>query len=59
MARVFAYLMQPTGVTLTEEAIFEDVSITIKNALHDCFRSSSDLVGLQKVALGIAMDKLM
>ncbi len=59
MARVFAYLMQPTGVTLTEEAIFQDVSITIKNALHDCFRSSSDLVGLQKVALGIAMDKLM
>jgi glutamate dehydrogenase/leucine dehydrogenase len=59
MARVFAYLMQPSRVTLTEEAIFEDVSITIKNALHDCFRSSSDLVGLQKVALGIAMDKLM
>lgn len=59
MARVFAYLMQPEGVTLTEEAIFEDVSVTIKNALHDCFRTSSDLTGLQKVALGIAMDKLM
>ncbi|MBL7790324.1 MAG: hypothetical protein JNL75_10895 [Chitinophagales bacterium] len=59
MARVFAYLMQPEGVILTEEAIFEDVSITIKNALHDCFRTSSDLTSLQKIALGIAMDKLM
>jgi len=58
MARVFAYLMQPEGVELTEEAIFEDVSMTIKNALHDCFRVSSDLTGIQKVALGIAMDKL-
>lgn len=59
MARVFAYLMQPEGVILTEEAIFEDVSVTIKNALHDCFRTSSDLTSLQKIALGIAMDKLM
>jgi glutamate dehydrogenase/leucine dehydrogenase len=58
MARVFAYLMQPEGVVLSEEAIFEDVSVTIKNALHDCFRTSSELNGLQKVALGIAMDKL-
>ena len=59
MARVFAYLMHPEGVTLTEESIFEDVSVTIKNALHHCFRTSSDLTGLQKIALGIAMDKLM
>lgn len=59
MARVFAYLMQPEGVILTEEAIFEDVSVTIKNALHDCFRTSSDLTSIQKIALGIAMDKLM
>ena len=58
MARVFAYLMQPTRVELTEHAIFEDVSVTIKNALHECFKSSSDLKELQKIALEIAMDKL-
>lgn len=58
MARVFAYLMQPEGVELTEDAIFDDVSITIKNALQDCFKTSTDILGLQKVALGIAMDKL-
>lgn len=58
MARVFAYLMQPTGVTLSEEAIFEDVSTTIHSALKECFEKSSDIHGLQKVALGIAMDKL-
>jgi glutamate dehydrogenase/leucine dehydrogenase len=58
MARVFAYLMQPEGVVLSEEAIFEDVSLTIKNALHDCFRTSIEVTGLQKVALSIAMDKL-
>ena len=57
MARVFAYLMQP-NVELTEEAIFEDVSVTIHNALQDCFKTSSNPLGLQKTALGIAMDKL-
>lgn len=58
MARVFAYLMQPTGVELTEDAIFDDVSTTIHNGLQECFKNSTDILGLQKVALGIAMDKL-
>lgn len=57
MARVFAYLMQP-HVELTEDAIFDDVSNTIHNALQDCFRVSSNPLEIQKVALGIAMDKL-
>lgn len=57
MARVFAYLMQPY-VELTEDAIFDDVSNTIHNALQDCFRVSSNPLEIQKVALGIAMDKL-
>lgn len=58
MARVFAYLMQPQGVTLTETAIFDDVSTTIKNALSDCYAVSNNPKELQKTALGIAMDKL-
>jgi glutamate dehydrogenase/leucine dehydrogenase len=58
MARVFAYLMQP-NITLTEEAIFEDVSKTIFNGLKACHQKDSNPVELQKVALGIAMDQLM
>ncbi len=57
MARVFAYLMQP-GAELTEQAIFEDVSVTIHNALQECFKYSTNPLELQKVALGIAMEKL-
>jgi glutamate dehydrogenase/leucine dehydrogenase len=57
MARVFAYLMQP-NVALTEDAIFEDVSSIIKNALMDSHKESDSPLELQKVALGIAMKKL-
>jgi glutamate dehydrogenase/leucine dehydrogenase len=57
MARVFAYLMQP-DIELTEDSIFEDASLTIQNALKECFKVSSNPFYLQKTALGIAMDKL-
>lgn len=36
MARVFAYFME-RRVTLTDEAIFEDTSLTIKRALQNTF----------------------
>lgn len=58
MARVFAYLMQP-NITLTEGAIFEDVSNIIKNALIESHSKDNSLLNIQKVALSIAMDKLM
>lgn len=57
MARVFAYLMQP-NIEVTEKAIFDDVSATIKNALIECHKTSNSKLELQKIALGIAMDKL-
>jgi hypothetical protein len=57
MARVFAYLMQP-NVALTEDAIFEDVSSIIKNALIESHKENNSPLELQKVALGIAMKKL-
>ena len=57
MARVFAYLMQP-DIVLTEDSIFEDASLTIQNAIKECFKVSSNPLYLQKTALGIAMDKL-
>jgi glutamate dehydrogenase/leucine dehydrogenase len=57
MARVFAYLMQP-NVSVTEEAIFEDVSNTIYNGIVEIKQKSTDLLHLQKTALEIAMDKL-
>jgi glutamate dehydrogenase/leucine dehydrogenase len=57
MARVFAYLMQQ-DIVLTEDSIFEDASLTIQNAIKECFKVSSNPLYLQKTALGIAMDKL-
>jgi hypothetical protein len=57
MARVFAYLMQP-NIALTEDAIFEDVSSIIKNALIEAHKENTSPLELQKVALGIAMKKL-
>jgi len=57
MARVFAYLMQP-NVSVTEEAIFEDVSNTIYNGILEIKQKSSEIIHIQKTALEIAMDKL-
>ena len=57
MAGVFAYLMLP-NVSVTEEAIFEDVSNTIYNGIVEIKQKSTDLLHLQKTALEIAMDKL-
>lgn len=58
MARVFAYLMQP-GVTMTDEAIFADVSSTIEAALKEVYRSSPMPVNISSAALQIALEKLM
>lgn len=58
MARVFAYLMQPKAV-LTDEAIFTDVSMTIRQALEKVKAFSPEKTRISASALEIALQKLM
>ena len=58
MARVFAYFMSPDA-EMTDEAIFNDVSSTIREALGDVFRHHPQPVGISEAALDIALHKLM
>ena len=59
MARVFAYLMQD-DVEMTDEAIFSDVSKTIKNALQDLFEATKgETRQMAKTALVQAIGKLI
>jgi glutamate dehydrogenase/leucine dehydrogenase len=58
MARVFAYLMQPDA-PVTDEAIFGDVSGTIRRALEEVRAFSTAPTGISAAALEIALNKLM
>ena len=58
MARVFAYLMQEDAV-LTDEAIFSDVSITIKKALEKVHVINSEKSKIAKAAFEIALKQLI
>ncbi len=58
MARVFAYLMQPSA-EMTDEAIFQDVSGTIRQALSEVHSFSPQLTHISSEALEIALHKLM
>ena len=58
MARVFAYLMQP-NVTLTDQAIFDDVSQTIRQALGRLQAESPRPQGLCTTGLTLALEKLV
>jgi len=58
MARVFAYLMQPE-VELTDEAIFQDVSNTIRAALIEVHTNEPSGRHIAGKALEIALGKLM
>lgn len=57
MARVFAYCMRP-GSTLTDKAIFEDVSSVIGKALEDCHAHDPQRLHLTRTAFEIALAKL-
>lgn len=57
MARVFAYFMQ-RGVKMTDEAIFQDVSTTIRQALEEVHGQSADVTGVATQALTIALKKI-
>jgi len=59
MARVFAYLMLNEKVEMTDEAIFNDISETIRTALlktHECSSSKSNIA---KTAFEIALSQLV
>ncbi|RMB57149.1 amino acid dehydrogenase [Dokdonia sinensis] len=58
MARVFAYFME-RKVQMTDDAIFNDTSITIKNAIQNTFDNSSDKKNISKTAFEIALKELL
>lgn len=57
MARVFAYFMQ-RGAEMTDEAIFDDVSVSIRQALQEIYDKSTDKTGIATRALDIALRKI-
>lgn len=59
MARVFAYLMQKNEIEVTDEAIFNDVSITIFNALKRIHQIEKGGQNMVQNALHLALEKLM
>ena len=58
MARVFAYFME-RRVQMTDEAIFNDTSITIKNAIQNTFDNNSSKTNISKTAFEIALKQLV
>jgi hypothetical protein len=58
MARVFAYLMQPSA-SVTDEAIFEDVSNTIEKALLNIATHYSGHTSIAQRSLHQVLEKLM
>lgn len=58
MARVFAYLMQP-NVQISDAAIFDDVSLTIRKALQQVQAKNASATSLSTTALTIALEKLV
>jgi glutamate dehydrogenase/leucine dehydrogenase len=58
MARVFAYFME-RKVQMTDEAIFNDTSITIKNAIQKTFDTSNSKTNISKTAFEIALKQLL
>jgi glutamate dehydrogenase/leucine dehydrogenase len=59
MARVFAYLMQKTEIEVTDEAIFHDVSATIRHGLEELTQMPGGHLNLTRRALNIALGKLV
>ena len=57
MARTFGYLMQPNAI-IHEDAIFEDVSNCVRQALQDVRNQSQDKYGIARRSLGQAIAKL-
>ena len=58
MARVFAYFMEGK-VQMTDEAIFQDTSNTIKKALQDTHALSTKKTEISSTAFEIALKQLI
>lgn len=58
MARVFAYFME-RRVQMTDEAIFNDTSITIRNAVQQTFDHNSSKKDISRTAFEIALKQLV
>ena len=58
MARVFAYFME-RRVQMTDESIFNDTSMTIKNAIQNTFNNNSSKTDVSKTAFEIALKQLV
>ena len=58
MARVFAYFME-RRVSMTDEAIFNDTSMTIKNAIQKTFDNNSSKTNISKSAFEVALKQLL
>lgn len=58
MARVFGYLMQ-LDATISDAAIFADVSHTILSALQELYQNDSNPRNMTKRALEVALSKLI
>ncbi len=57
MARVFAYFME-RKVQMTDEAIFNDTSMTIRNAVQNTYNNNSSKTQLSSTAFEIALKQL-
>ncbi|SCY25325.1 Glutamate dehydrogenase/leucine dehydrogenase [Nonlabens sp. Hel1_33_55] len=57
MARVFAYFME-RKVQMTDEAIFNDTSMTIRNAIQNTFNNNSSKTQISSTAFEIALKQL-
>lgn len=58
MARVFAYFME-RRVQMTDEAIFNDTSMTIRNAIQNTFNNNSSRNQISATAFEIALKQLV
>lgn len=58
MARVFAYFME-RRVQMTDEAIFNDTSIIIKNAIQNTYDHNSSKTDISRTAFEIALKQLV
>ncbi|WP_066224331.1 Glu/Leu/Phe/Val dehydrogenase dimerization domain-containing protein [Formosa haliotis] len=58
MARVFAYFME-RKVQMTDEAIFNDTSQTIKNAIHGVHKNNQTKTKISETAFQIALNQLL
>lgn len=58
MARVFAYFME-RRVQMTDEAIFNDTSMTIKNAIQNTYKNNSSRTQISSTAFEIALKQLV